>query len=182
MRSNFRLVSQIVTGLLFCCLAPMAEAKRTPNLEFKNLAGQTQKLSDLRGSITVVNFWATWCGPCREEMPLLSRLTQEYAGKKVRFIAASADESPESKKNRARIDFYLNAQKPPMEIWLGADLDMLDKLDLGNVLPATVILDEQGAIIARIEGEAREQDLKVPLDWLLNGRSGPAPTPVVKHY
>jgi thiol-disulfide isomerase/thioredoxin len=60
----------------------MAEAKRAPNLEFKNRAGQTQKIAGLRGSITVVNFWATWCGPCREELPLLSKLHQEYAEKR----------------------------------------------------------------------------------------------------
>ena len=168
--------------LLTLCLVPMAEAKRTPNLEFKDLTGQTQKLSGLRGSIAVVNFWATWCGPCREEMPLLSKLTQEYAGKKVRFIAVSADADPENRKNRAKIDLYLNTVKPTMDIWLGGDLDMLDKLSLGNVLPATVILDDQGEVVARIMGEAHEEDLRTAIDWLLNGKTGTAPQPVVKRY
>jgi thiol-disulfide isomerase/thioredoxin len=172
----------LVAALLLCCVAAVAQAKRTPNLEFKNLSGQTQKLAELHGTITVLNFWATWCGPCREEMPMLSRLTGEYAAKKVRFIAASADEEPDNKKTRARIDLFLNAQKPAMDIWLGADLGMLDKLSLGNELPATVILDEQGEVVARVLGQAREEDLRAPLDWLLSGRRGPAPTSVIKHY
>jgi thiol-disulfide isomerase/thioredoxin len=167
-----------VTALLVCCLAPMAQAKRAPNLELKSLDGNTQKLSDLRGSIVVLNFWATWCGPCREELPLLSKLSQEYAAKKVRFIAVSMDDL----KDRAKIDDFLSRQKLGMEVWLGADLDMLERAGLGNVLPATMILDEQGEIVARIHGEAREQDVKAPLDWLLGGKTGPPPPAEIKRY
>jgi thiol-disulfide isomerase/thioredoxin len=168
--------------VLVCCLIPVVQAKRAPNLEFKNLSGQPQKIADLRGSITVINFWATWCGPCVEELPLLSRLSQEYADKKVRFVAISADESADNSKTRAKIDLFLSHQKLAMEVWLGADLDMLDRLQLGNVLPATMILDEQGEIVARVMGEAHEDDVKGPVDWLLNGRTGPSPTPVTKRY
>jgi thiol-disulfide isomerase/thioredoxin len=171
-----------LAGILAFCLIPIAEAKRAPNLEFKSLTGQTQKVADLRGSVTVINFWATWCGPCVEELPLLSRLSQEYAGRKVRFVAISADESPDNPKTRAKIDQFLSRQKLTMEVWLGADLDMLDRLNLGNVLPATVILDEQGEVIARVMGEAHEEDVKVPVDWLLNGRSGASPAAVTKRY
>jgi len=167
-----------MTILLACCLTPMAEAKRAPNLEFKDLAGHTEKTASLRGSIVVLNFWATWCGPCQEELPLLSKLTQEYGPKKVHFVSASADAA----KDHAKVEQYVALKKPAMDIWLGADLDMLDRLNLGNLLPATIILDEQGEVIARIEGQAREEDLRAPLDWLLNGKSGPAPTPVTKRY
>src|SRR5580698_4108994 len=116
--------------LFVCCLVPMAQAKRAPNLEFKSLSGDTEKFSDLRGSITVVNFWATFCGPCREELPLLSKLSEEYKEKKVRFVAISADEDPGNKKNHAKIEQFLNAHKPAMEVWVGADLDMLGRLGL----------------------------------------------------
>jgi len=172
----------LLTALVLCCFAPLAQAKRAPNLEFTDLVGQTQKISDLRGSIAVINFWATWCAPCREELPLLSKLSQEYAGEKVRFITISADIDPGNHKNRAKIDLFLSHEKPATEVWLGADLDMLDRLNLGNVLPATVILDDQGEIVARILGEAHQEDVKAPVEWLLNGKSGAAPTPVIKHY
>lgn len=178
MKSSFR----TLTVLLACCFAPMVLAKRAPNLEFKNLTGATQKISDLRGSVTVINFWATCCGPCREELPLLSKLSQEYSEKKVRFIAISADEAPENAKNRAKINSFLSHQSLSMEVWLGADLDMLERLGLGNVLPATVVLDEQGEVIARVMGQAHEEDVRGPLDWLLNGRNGPPPAAVTKRY
>jgi thiol-disulfide isomerase/thioredoxin len=166
------------TALAFCFLISSAQAKRAPNLELRDLAGHTHKLSELRGSIVVINFWATWCVPCREELPLLSRLSQQFKGKNIRFIAASADEL----ENRVKVDQFLNHNPLAVEVWLGADLDSLDRSGLGNELPATMILDEQGEIIARIEGEAREGDLKAPLDWLLNGRNGPPPPAMINRY
>jgi len=169
---------RIFAALLICCLIPAASAKRAPNLEFKDLSGTKQKLASARGSIVVLNFWATWCGPCKEELPLLSKLTEEYSAKKVRFISASANEA----KDRDKVDLFLSHQKLAMEFWLGADLDMLERMDLGNVLPATVILDEQGEVVARIQGQAREEDIRKPLDWLLGGKTGPSPSAVIKRY
>ena len=170
--------ASILVILAVSCLLPLAQAKRAPNLQLTDQAGKTHKISELRGSIVVVNFWATWCGPCREELPMLTRLSQEYGAKKVRFVAVSADE----KKNRAAVDKFVTANHLGMEIWLGADVDMLQRADLGNVLPATFILDQQGDVVARILGQAREQDIRKPLDWLLAGKQGPAPEAVVKHY
>jgi thiol-disulfide isomerase/thioredoxin len=148
------------------------QAKRAPNLELKDLKGNTRKLSDLRGSIVVLNFWATWCAPCREELTLLSSLSREYAGRKVRFIAASANET----KDRAKIDEFLAHNNLGLEVWVGADLDMLERAGMGNELPATLILDEQGEAVARVLGQAREQDVKGPVEWLLSNRTGPAPS------
>jgi len=166
-----------ITAFALLCVPPV-QAKRAPNLELTNQAGKTQKISDLRGSIAVVNFWATWCGPCREELPMLTRLSADYGGKKVRFVAVSADEW----KNRAAVEKFVAANHLNMEIWLGANLDMLERANLGNELPATFILDEQGDVVARVLGEAREEDIRKPLDWLLGGKSGPAPDAIVKHY
>jgi thiol-disulfide isomerase/thioredoxin len=132
----------------------------------------------LRGSIVVINFWATWCAPCREELPLLSRLSKEYSGKKVRFIAASADEA----KDRAKVSQFLNQNHVAMEVWVGADLDMLESAKLGNVLPATLILDEQGEIVTRVMGEARDEDVRSAVDWLLRGKVGATPPASIKRY
>ena len=170
--------SALALAVFALVCAPQAHAKRAPNLELTDQAGKTQKISNLRGSIAVVNFWATWCGPCREELPMLTRLSKEYAGKNVRFVAVSADE----RKNRATVGNFVNANQLEMEIWLGANLDMLDRAKLGNELPATFILDQQGDVVARVLGQAREQDIRKPLDWLLGGRNGEAPEEVVKHY
>lgn len=173
-----KLYHRVLIAMLICSLTPLAQAKRAPNLEFSDLTGNTHKVADLRGSIVVINFWATWCGPCREELPMLSALSRDYAEKKIRFIAVSADEP----KDRAKVDELLSHNSLAMDIWIGASLDTLDRADLGNVLPATMILDSQGNIITRVMGQARKEDIKVPLDWLLGGEAGPPPPPIVKRY
>lgn len=176
-----RAILVMAATLSLCLPATAAAAKSVPNLSFNDLAGTKKSFADLRGSIVVVNFWATWCGPCREELPLLTGLDAQYSAKKVRFVAISADENGDSKGGRAKIDEFMKAHGPGLEVWAGADLNTLDRLGLGNELPATIILDENGEVICRLLGEAREADLRTALDWLLNGRSGAAPVAIVKH-
>ena len=163
-------------GLVFCLAFGSAEGKRAPNLELKDLNGHTQKLAALRGQIVVVNFWATWCGPCREELPRLSKLNQEYAAKNVHFLAVSID----APKDRAKIPEVVKDQQLTMDVWLGASTDTMSGFGLKDIVPDTVILDERGEIIGRIVGEAREEDVRSRLDWLLGGRTGPAPEALVK--
>jgi thiol-disulfide isomerase/thioredoxin len=153
-----------------------AGAKPVPDIKFQDLTGHAQRLSDLRGSITVISFWATWCGPCKEELPRLSALKLQYADKGVRFIAISADEP----KTRAKIQLFLQQQGIALEVWTGADIGTLDRLTLGNGLPATIVLDKDGSPIGRIMGEAREADVTGYVDWLLSDRTGAAPPPVIK--
>lgn len=169
---------RICTTFLFCFLVSAAQAKRVPNLELRDLTGHTQKITSLRGSIAVVSFWATWCAPCREELPRLSKLSQDYVDSGVRFIAISIDEP----KDRAKVAPYVTQQKLTMDIWVGGDTDMLARVGLGDIVPGTIVIDQQGEIIGRIMGEAREEDVKSRLDWLLNGRQGEAPEPLTKRY
>lgn len=169
-----RFYAAIFLALLIC----VAQAKTVPNLTFKDLAGHQQKLAELRGTISVVSFWATWCAPCRDELPRLSRLAQQYSAQGVRFVAISIDEP----KDHAKVAPYVAQQKLTMDVWLGGDTDMLARVGLGNIVPGTLILDQQGEIVGRIMGEAREEDVKSRIDWLLNGRQGPAPEPLTKRY
>jgi thiol-disulfide isomerase/thioredoxin len=165
--------------LLLCGLAiATATAKPIPDLKFQDLAGHKQSLASLRGSITVLNFWATWCTPCRQELPRLSTLNAQYAGKGVRFIAVSVDEP----KDRAKIEPLLREQHIALDAWVGADIDTLGRLGLGNVVPATIVLDQQGETVGRILGEARDADVTAYLDWLLHDRKDAAPPAVLKRY
>jgi len=159
------------------CLSP-AYAKRAPNLDLKDLQGNSQKLASLRGQIVVVNFWATWCGPCQEELPRLAKLAQSYDGKNVRFIAVSIDAA----KDRAKIQPALEKANVTLETWVGANTDTLASFGLGEIVPGTAILDEHGEIITRVMGEAHEEDVRTAVDWLLSNRSGPAPAAVTKRY
>jgi thiol-disulfide isomerase/thioredoxin len=165
-------------ALLLAATPSAFAAKPVPDLRFKDLAGHTQKLSSLQGSITVVTFWATWCTPCQEELPRIVQLQQEYAAKGIRFVAISIDTA----KDYPKIGPFLHKQKIGLEVWTGADADTLARLRLGDEVPATIVLDKNGEPAGRILGEAHPEDIGIYLDWLLDNRSGDPPQPVIKRY
>ena len=165
--------------LVLCCsLAMPVFARRAPDPAYKTLDGRTQKLSELRGRIVVVNFWATWCAPCQEELPRLAKLASDYAGKPVSFVLVSIDEP----KERAKIPATLARLHVTQESWVGGNTDVMDQFGLGDIVPGTAILDAQGNIVARIMGEAHEADVRGAVDWLLGGKAGPAPAALTKRY
>ena len=102
-----------------------ASALTTPKLSLIDQTGQSQQLSDYQGRIIVVlNFWATWCGPCRDELPILSKLADKYSDKGVVFIAASIDDSD----TQPKIPEFLRRKKiTNLPIWVGATSDTLKR-------------------------------------------------------
>jgi thiol-disulfide isomerase/thioredoxin len=172
------MIRKILLVFALAVLAAAALAESAPRLSLKDLSGQTRKLSSLRGKIVVLNFWATWCEPCQEELPRLSKLAHSYDRKNVEFVAVSIDAA----KDREKIEPLLRRLNVDLDVWTGADLDTLEKFGLGNVVPGTMVIDETGKVVARVMGEARIEDLRTPLDWLIQGRIGPAPPPLLKRY
>ena len=162
--------------LLASALAPCADAPKS-DLTLKNAAGEKVRLRDLRGKVVVLNFWATWCGPCNAEMPMLVDLEKQYAARGVVFIGASLDDA----KSKGRIPAFLTVHNIGFPVWYGATADDMDQLKMGEVVPATAFLDAEGRIVARIMGQARPEEVTERLDWLTGGKAGPAPPAVVKH-
>lgn len=170
-------IRRIVTLIVCLALPPsLALAKRIPDPTFKTLDNQSHKLSTLRGQIVVVNFWATWCGPCQEELPRLSQIAASYSGKSVTFVFISIDDP----KDRPKIPATLARLHVDFTTWINADTDTLSSFGLGNIVPGSIVLDETGQPVARVMGEAREDDVRKPIDWLLNGRKGDPPPPLTK--
>lgn len=125
-----------------------------------------------KGSVVVLNFWATWCGPCRKEIPLLVRIQREYGPKGVRVIGASVDE-PE---HRERAEAFARRMRVNYPVWYGRTTEEMKPLRLATSLPATAVFDREGRLAFRIIGEITETDLVPRLDWLLGtgGQETPA--------
>jgi thiol-disulfide isomerase/thioredoxin len=176
-RSGWRqrwLAGGLLAGLL---AATAASAGSSPaKLTLKDLEGRKVRLEDYRSKLVVVNFWATWCGPCQAEMPLLVEAQQTYGPRGVVVVGVAVDE----KDTRSQVPEFLAKHPVNFPIWLGSPGD-LDKLDLGIAIPATAFLDRDGRVVARIVGQMREHELQERLDWLTGDRTEPPPAPRVSH-
>jgi len=125
----------------------------------------------------VLNFWATWCFPCREEMPMLGKLAPEYKDKGTEFVAVSLDDE----KTQPKIAHFLEKKKIVLPVFTGATPASLSQFDLAGIVPATVIIDRDGSAVFRILGEASKKNLASRLDWLLSDRSGKKPKDLQKN-
>jgi thiol-disulfide isomerase/thioredoxin len=165
----------LATLLLPLYAAPKDLSKAELNL--KDLNGQKVRLRDYRGKAVVLNFWATWCGPCKAELPMLVDAAKEYEPRGVVFLAVSLDDE----KTKKLVPEFLSAHPISFPVWLGGTADDLEKLGMGEALPATAFLEQDGHIMARILGQLRQEDLKQRLDWLVGAKTGTPPEPLVKH-
>ncbi len=132
-------------------------------LELKDLFGTDQSLSQYKGRIIVLNFWATFCEPCRAEMPDLALIQNEYAALGVQVIGASTDEIAD----RAKILQFIKETRINFPVWMGASGADMSRFGLGEALPGTVVIDKNGKIVKVISGVVNAADLKKQIDSML---------------
>jgi peroxiredoxin len=132
-------------------------------LKLKDLFGAEASLSQYKGRIVVLNFWATYCVPCRKEMPDLAAIQNEYAALGVQVIGASTDESAE----RSKVLQFIKETKINFPIWMGATGADMIRFGLGEALPGTVVIDRTGKIVKVISGVVNVTDLKKQIDSML---------------
>ena len=185
-RSKFqpspRRIPCMLLFLILAVLPSFSSPGRAPNLNLKDLAGNRQKLSALRGQIVVLNFWATWCGPCQEELPRLSQLAQGWAGKDIRLITVSIDEPKDAAKIGPMLERLHVIPGANLAVWVGSNVDTMESFGLGDIVPGTVVIDSEGNIVTRVMGEAKNEDIVTAIKWLIGGRSGNPPPSLVKRY
>ena len=122
---------------------------RPPEFSALDLNGQRHSLSDYRGRVVVLHFWASWCPYCRGEIEELVRLHREWASKGVRVLTISTDESVEQLKQ-----FIAKAGLPyPVIADLETDPSVAEQYGIGGI-PVTLIVGADGHIAARLEGSS----------------------------
>jgi thiol-disulfide isomerase/thioredoxin len=107
-----------------------------PPLALRDVAGREHKLADYRGKVVVVNFWATWCDPCREEMPSMQRLQDKLAGKPFAILAVDYGEGA------PRINDFLKKIGVRFTVLLDRDTSAATAWKV-KVLPTTLVLDPE---------------------------------------
>ena len=138
------------------------EKKKIEKAEFFNSKNKKVNLNDYKSNIVIINFWATWCAPCKEEMPHLNQLKSKSKFKDIEIIPINiADE--ELKKSK---EFFEELNINNLEIFYGSSLGLAKEFKLRGI-PTTIIIDKEGYEFARIIGFIDFEN-KSFLDWLSN--------------
>jgi len=135
-----------------------------PKLELSDIPGRKQQLSNLKGKVIVLNFWATWCVPCKAEMPEITRAYAAYHDRGVEFLGAAYEE----RSGRPKVQAFMKAYEMQFPVWLEASEGAMKLFGVGPAVPATVILDSQHRIAARIPGPTDQAQLAQLIDRVLS--------------
>lgn len=143
-----RWIASTATALLIGAAVATAEAgdMAAPAFTVKTVEGKTLKLSDLRNKPVIVDFWATWCGPCRASMPDLNDMQARYGAKGLTVIGMSVDET-----GPAPVKRYANQLGVRFTIAMAND-DVLDAYGPIRSIPTTFFINRKGEIVRRVIG------------------------------
>jgi thiol-disulfide isomerase/thioredoxin len=146
-------------------ISPAAEgaAQRLLSASLPDLSGKPQTFAQWRGKLLVVNFWATWCTPCREEIPVLMKAQIQYASNGVKIVGIALD-------NADKVRDYAREMRIDYALLIGGMETLGMAKELGNragVLPFTVILDRSGRVVHAHAGALTEALLSAILTPLL---------------
>jgi peroxiredoxin len=129
-------------------LKPVAERAEVANFTLNNLKGEAVKLSELRGRVVVVNFWATWCNPCIQELPFLNKYYNAHKDDGLVILAISTD-GPET---LAKVKSTVKRRRWKLPILLDQAGDVLADLNPRGQMPYTLFLDRDGRLAADHDG------------------------------
>ena len=130
-------------------MSPWPAGRAAPPLQALDMQGQTWTLERLRGRAVLLNFWATWCPPCRAEMPSLQQLAEIYGPEQLQVLAINVGEGPR------RIAQYLQSSGLELTVLLDPKSE-ISRAWGATVLPTTLLIDAGGRPRQRVRGE---------LDW-----------------
>ena len=142
-----------------------SESKMAPNFTLMNMQGEPVTLSQYRGKVVILNLWATWCPPCREEMPSMERLYLKYKDQGLVILAVSADEN-----GKKAVSQFL--QRTPYSFPILLDSDSVVQNAYGVFrFPETFIIDRNGIVVKKIIGghDWMSGPTFELIDFLLNG-------------
>jgi peroxiredoxin len=134
---------------------PAMEGTPAPDFNLPDLAGQKTRLSDLKGKVVLVNFWATWCPPCREEIPSMAVLNRLMAGKPFRMLAISIDQG-----GKGAVEAFFRKSGTALPTLIDVD-GTASRLYGTTGVPETFVIDRKGVIIKKVIGALNWSDPEV---------------------
>jgi len=139
--------------------------RQAPNVVFKTVDGKMYDLSKLTGKVVIVNFWATWCGPCRKEIPDFIEFYKNYKDKGVEILGVSLD-----REGWEKVTPFLKQTPINYPIVLGNG-EIAGKFSKFNAIPTTFIIDKSGKIVDEHTGVMTKSQLEAKVKALLSAAS-----------
>ncbi|MBT5257291.1 MAG: TlpA family protein disulfide reductase [Nitrospina sp.] len=138
-----------------------------PSFKLRNIKGNYESLESYRGEVVVLNFWATWCAPCRIEMPSFEKLYRRYRSEGVTVLAITLDKNSENK-----IKSFVDEYGLSFPILLD-EKGEVERLYPSMTIPFTYIIDRQGRIVARVDGAKNWESSETfeAIEYLLKNRN-----------
>ena len=139
------------------------EGQPAPDFSLPSLNGKTYKLSDLKGKVVLLDFWATWCPPCREELPFIEKLHKEFSGKGLVVLGINDED-------KATVQQFVNQQKLTFTNLLDSQGTTARAYKV-TAIPRVILIDKDGKIVKDITGYSKENEkiLKELIEKLLGG-------------
>jgi thiol-disulfide isomerase/thioredoxin len=172
--------SMLLALVLSATASPLAAAEAewiakdervaAPKLVLSDVPGRRQQLTQFKGKVVAVNFWATWCLPCQAEMPEFTKVYAEYKDRNVEFLGAAN----EPRSARPKVQAFMKEHGMQFPVWMELSEGNMKEFGIGAGLPGTVILDSQGRIAARIVGTTDAAQLRQLIDRVLSEEPAPA--------
>jgi thiol-disulfide isomerase/thioredoxin len=159
--SIFPSISQVNEGVPLNNIAINETVRPVSSVIFEDFSGNEISLNDYRGKLVLINFWATWCAPCKKEMPSLDLLYQKSGFKNLKIFAVNMENPNQSKTKK----FFTNLNINNLEIFFDKDFDFVKEFKLRG-MPTTILINKKGEEFAKIIGEVNFVDKKF-VKWLL---------------
>jgi cytochrome c biogenesis protein CcmG/thiol:disulfide interchange protein DsbE len=141
------------------------DRKKAPDFSLKDATGATVKLSEYRGKVVLLNFWATWCGPCQIEIPWFIDFQQQYKDSNFAILGVSLDDD-----GWKSVKPYVEKKKINYRVMIGTE-ELSQMYGGVDSLPTTFIIDREGRIAAKHEGLISKSDYLSEIVDLLNTKS-----------
>ena len=132
-------------------------------LTLKDLSGVEQNLAAFKNRVVILNFWATYCIPCRTEMPDLAAIQNEFAAFGVQVIGVSTDTA----EDRNKVLQFVRETKITFPIWVGGSTENMIRFGLGAALPGTVVIGRDGRVVKVISGVINPGELRKQIEALI---------------
>ncbi len=127
-------------------IQPIKGDTKAPNFYLEDLKGKKLELKNFKGKVVFLNFWATWCSPCKEELPSMEALYQQFKEKNFVFIAISVDYE-----GRKPVKEFIEKHRYTIPVLLDLKCEILDLYNVKGI-PTTFVIDKKGRMIGRAVG------------------------------